>query len=79
MPVAASDIAERRSDDADFRPLPLDHGKQGRRIGVDLPRTLDRLWGNFPSYWTCPERWTAYGGISRPMTPSAGWRLRWIS
>ena len=28
--------------------------------------------GEFPVYWTCPERWTAaYGGLSRPMTPSS--------
>ena len=59
-PFSVSDIAERRPDDTDFRPLPLDHGKQGRRIGVDLPRTLDRLWGNFPSY-------DAIGRLEAPM------------
>jgi hypothetical protein len=48
-------------------PLLLRHAGGGF-VQLDLPRTLDRLWGNFPSYWTCPERWTAYGGISRPMT-----------
>src|ERR1700722_10092296 len=32
-PLAARDIAERRSHDADFRPLPLHHGEQHRGIG----------------------------------------------
>jgi hypothetical protein len=29
-------------------------------VGLDLPRTLDRLWGNFPSY-------DAIGRLEAPM------------
>ena len=41
-------------------PLRLVHGECWFTVGLDLPRTLDRLWGNFPSY-------DAIGRLEAPM------------